>query len=142
VETEIPIRAIVIPPSGTHIAVSAFINGQLANVLIDTGASQTVMDLNRIHIFSTQTEFTNTGQLSKGLGTDGMETHHFFVTQFILGDLVLEKMSVTLLDLSHVNGSYSELGLAPIDMVLGGDVLRRYTAVVDYGMMKMTISLP
>jgi hypothetical protein len=141
-ETDIPIRAIAIPPSGTHIAVSAFINGHLANVLIDTGASQTVMDRNRIHIYSTQTEFESTGQLSKGLGTDGMESHRFVIAQFILGDLVLQRLEVTLLDLSHVNGSYYELRLPPIDMVLGGDLLRRYMAVLDYGMMKMTIVLP
>jgi predicted aspartyl protease len=139
VETKIPLRAINIPPSGTHIAVSAFINGQLANVLIDTGASQTVMDRNRMHIFSTQTEFKSTGQQSKGLGTDGMDTFHFSINQFILGDLVIDNMTVTLLDLGHVNGSYEDLGLSPIDMVLGGDVLTLHKAVLNYGSMEMVL---
>lgn len=125
-----------------HVAVSAFINGQLTNVLIDTGASQTVLDSNRIHIFTPQTEFERSNQLSKGLGTDSMESFHFTVTQFILGDLVLEEMEVTLLDLSHVNTSYSELGLAPVDMVMGGDLLIRYRAVLDYGRMEMVLTVP
>lgn len=141
VKSHVPIRAISIPPSGLHLAVSAFINGQLANVLIDTGASQTVMDRNRIGIFSTQTEFEATGQKSKGLGTDSMESHHFSVNQFILGDLVLERLEVTLLDLTHVNGSYSELGMTPIDMVLGGDLLRSYAAVIDYANLVLILEI-
>ena len=134
-------RAITIPPDGTHVVVTAFINGQMANVLIDTGASQTVLDRNRVHIFSAQTEFVKSEQTSKGLGTDGMDTHLFTITQFLLGDLLLEGMKVMLLDLSHVNGSYTELNLAPIDMVLGGDILRRYGALVDYRAMELTLEL-
>ncbi len=137
----VPIRQLSIPPDGTHIVVAAFINGQLANVLIDTGASQTVMDRNRIGLFSTETEFEPTGQVSKGLGTDGMESHRFLITQFILGDLVLDNMPVTLLDLSHVNGSYSELGLCEVDMVLGGDILRSYAAMIDYGAWELVLRL-
>lgn len=134
-------RAITIPPDGTHVAVTAFINGQMANVLIDTGASQTVLDRNRVHIFSDQTEFEKSEQTSKGLGTDGMETHRFTITQFLLGDLLLEEMEVTLLDLSHVNGSYTALKLAPIDMVLGGDMLQRHGALVDYRAMELKLEI-
>jgi len=137
----VPIRQLSIPPDGTHIVVAAFINGQLANVLIDTGASQTVMDRNRIGLFSTETEFESTGQLSKGLGTDGMESHRFTVSQFILGDLVMEDMPVTLLDLSHVNESYDQLGLVKVDMVLGGDILLAHSAVIDYGRSELVLDL-
>jgi hypothetical protein len=137
----VPIRLLSIPPDGTHIVVAAFINGQLANVLIDTGASQTVMDRNRIGLFSTETEFESTGQLSKGLGTDGMESHRFTVSQFILGDLVMEDMPVTLLDLSHVNESYDQLGLVKVDMVLGGDILLAHSAVIDYGRSELVLDL-
>lgn len=137
----VPVRQVPIPPHGTHIVVAAFINGQLANVLIDTGASQTVMDRNRIGLFSPETEFVSTGQLSKGLGTDGMESHHFTLTQFILGDLVLESMSVTLLDLTHVNKSYDELGLCQVDMVLGGDILRKHSAIIDYGRSELLLKV-
>jgi hypothetical protein len=135
----VPIRELTIPPDGTHIIVAAFVNGQLANVLIDTGASQTVMDRNRIGLFSTETEFEPTGQVSKGLGTDAMESHRFSLTQFILGDLVLEDMPVTLLDLSHVNSSYRELDLCEVDMVLGGDILRTYGAMIDYGSWELVL---
>ena len=60
----VPIRFVEIEQSGVHIAVSGFINGNLANILIDTGASQTVFDKNRIHLFSSQTEFEKAETLS------------------------------------------------------------------------------
>ncbi len=119
-----------------------FINGELANVLIDTGASQTVLDKNRVHIFSLQTEFELSDQLSKGLGTAEMQSYLFNVDQFVLGDLVLDHLDVMLVDLQHVNGSYHQLGHTVIDMVLGGDILQRYEAVLDYGKMMMTLTIP
>ena len=131
-EFPIPLRLIDIEDSGIHIAVSGFVNGNLANILIDTGASQTVFDKNRIHLFSDQQEFEKTEKLSKGLGTDSMEGFKFSIKQFILGELVLVDYDVVCLDLSHVNRSYEELGLTPIDMVLGGDFLKKYAASIRY----------
>ena len=88
-EFPVPIRFVEIEKSGVHIAISGFVNGNLANILIDTGASQTVFDKNRIHLFSDQTKFEKAEKLSKGLGTDSMEGFKFSINQFILGDLVL-----------------------------------------------------
>ncbi len=137
----VPIRFNEIESSGVHIAVSGFVNGNLANILIDTGASQTVFDRNRIFLFSDQTEFAKAEKLSKGLGTESMEGFKFNVSQFILGDLVLEDFEIIALDLSHVNDSYAQLDLVAIDMVLGGDFLRQYKAMVNYGTAELALTL-
>ncbi|OQA10334.1 MAG: hypothetical protein BWY67_01178 [Bacteroidetes bacterium ADurb.Bin397] len=39
---------------------------------------------------------------------------------------------MVLLDLSHVNQSYEILKLKPVDGVIGGDLLKRYEAIIDY----------
>lgn len=122
-------------------AVSGFVNGNLANILIDTGASQTVFDKNRIHLFSDQTDFEKAEKLSKGLGTDSMESYRFQITQFILGELLIEDYALVALDLSHINASYQELELAPIDMVLGGDFLKKYAAEIDYDKAELRLIL-
>ncbi len=131
-EFPIPIRFVEIEGSGVHIAISGFVNGNLANILIDTGASQTVFDKNRVYLFSDKQNFEKADKLSKGLGTDSMEGFKFSIDQFVLGDLVLEPFEVVSLDLSHINASYAELGLTPIDMVLGGDFLKKYSASIRY----------
>lgn len=131
-EFPVPIRFIEIEQSGIHIAVSGFVNGNLANILIDTGASQTVFDMNRVHLFSNQTEFEKAEKLSKGLGTDSMEGFKFSINQFILGDLLIDNFDVVSLDLSHINTSYTQLNLGAIDMVLGGDFLKKHGASIRY----------
>lgn len=128
----IPISLIEIAGSGFHIAVNALVNGKPANVLIDTGASQTVFDKNRIELFSNAIELEKAEKLSKGLGTDSMEGYQFTVNQFVLGDIVLDNFEIVALDLSHINASYQELELTAIDMVLGGDFLVQHNAVIDY----------
>lgn len=139
--TTIPIRFVQIEKSGFHLAISGFVNGNLSNILIDTGASQTVFDRNRIGLFSDETEFEKAEKLSKGLGTDSMEGYKFSIQQFILGDLLLESYDVVALDLSHINASYQELGLAPIDMVLGGDFLKKYEAQIDYATAEIHLTI-
>lgn len=130
----VPIRLIEIEGSGFHVAVSGFVNGNLANVLIDTGASQTVFDKNRVGLFSKEGVYSlqKADKLSKGLGTDSMEGFRFEIQQFIIGDIVLENYNVVALDLSHINESYQELELNAIDVVLGGDFLKTHNAVIDY----------
>lgn len=137
----IPIRIIDIQETGFHLAVSGFVNGNLANILIDTGASQTVFDINRIALFSDETEFKKADKLSKGLGTDSMEGYHFSIDQFLLGELLLEEFDVVSLDLSHINASYQELKLVSIDMVLGGDFLRKYNAIIDYSTLELSLTI-
>lgn len=140
-EFPVPIRFVEIEKSGTHIAVSGFVNGNLANILIDTGASQTVFDKNRIHLFSAQTEFEKAEQLSKGLGSDSMEGFNFSIKQFILGDLLLDNYEIVALDLSHINAAYQQLNLGAIDMVLGGDFLKKYEANIQYGCSKLWLRI-
>lgn len=136
----IPIRIIEIEGSGFHVAVTGFVNGNLANILIDTGASQTVFDKNRINLFSRDAELEKADKLSKGLGTDSMEGYRFKIEQFILGDLVKEPLEVVALDLSHINASYTELKLVPIDMVLGGDFLNEFAAEIDFGASELRMT--
>ena len=128
----VPLRFIEIEQVGVHIAVSGFVNGNLANMLIDTGASQTVFDKNRVGLFSDEPVLEKAEKLSKGLGTDSMEGYKFYIRQFIVGDLELSQFEVVALDLSHINTSYQELGLPAIDMVIGGDFLKQYHAELNY----------
>ena len=137
----IPLRFVEIEQSGVHIALSVFVNGNLANVLIDTGASQTVFDKNRIHLFSKQQEFEKAEKLSKGLGTDSMEAFEFTISQFVLGELVIDEFDVVSLDLGHINASYEQLGLGQIDVVLGGDFLKQYDAIIDYSKAELRLTI-
>ena len=129
----IKLRLIRIDKAGCHLAVTAKIKRKSVRLVLDTGASQTVFDINRISDFIGHSDFEKIASLSSGLGTNTMESHLVFVPGFKIGTLEITDEKMVLLDLSHVNQSYEMMNLKPIDGVLGGDVLRRYEAVIDYG---------
>lgn len=128
----IRLRLIRIDKSGCHLAVTAKIKRKNVRLVLDTGASQTVFDINRISDFVGHSDFEKITSLTSGLGTNTMESHLVFVPGFKIGTLEIKDEKMVLLDLSHVNQSYEMMNMKPIDGVLGGDLLRRYNAVIDY----------
>ncbi|HLC83538.1 MAG TPA: hypothetical protein VJI69_06890, partial [Bacteroidia bacterium] len=70
--------------------------------------------------------------LSSGLGTNTMQSEQVTVKKIKIGELEIENYKTILLDLSHVNQSYEQIGLKPVDGVLGSDILLKFNAVIDY----------
>jgi hypothetical protein len=137
--TNIPIEDILIEDDGFHILMKAKINGKNARLLIDSGASRTVFDVDRIREFVSDIQFEDHSKFSTGLGTDSMPTHLVAIKKIKLGDLVLHNFQAVLLDLQHVNGTYGKLGHAAIDGVLGNDILVKYKAVINYKKLQLTL---
>ncbi len=136
----VPFNLIAIEEDGYHLTVNVNINGKDALVLIDTGASRSVFDISRIKNFTIEQSFEQHDKLSTGLGTNSMVTHTTNLTNFKIGDLLLKSFEAVLLDLTHVNESYSKLGLDQIDGVFGSDLLHRYKAIVDYGKCELQLT--
>ena len=124
--------SIKIPPSGLHLIVNARINKKPARLVVDTGASQTVLDYNRIGRFSSVTEFEIHDGHSSGIGSSKMVSHIFHADSFSLGKCLLENHELVLIDMVHVNASYQLLNKKPVDGVLGGDILKKLDAIIDY----------
>ncbi len=112
--------------------VKLLINGKTARMIIDTGASKTVFDKTAIGKFVKENNFEEYEQLSSGLGTNTMVSHSTMIKKIKLGDVIIENYKAVLLDLSHVNNSYLQIGLKQVDGVLGSDILLKYHAVIDY----------
>lgn len=137
----IPLIFLTIEGDGTHILINVKINGKKANMIVDTGASRTVFDINRISIFTKKKKFGKNQQLSTGLGTNTMQSHNTILKKFQIGKLKIENFEAILLDLKHVNESYEKIGLGAIDGVLGGEILTNYKAVIDYGKKQLKLKV-
>jgi predicted aspartyl protease len=135
----IKLKMIRIDKRGCHLAVAGKINGKRAHLIIDTGASQTVFDKKRIEHFLGHKKFEKSEALSTGLGTSSMESHLVKVPGLVLGDFEIKDEIMILLDLSHVNESYAMMNLKPVDGVIGGDVLKKYKGVINYGGKTLTL---
>lgn len=130
--TKIPFKIVTIDSVGFHLLAKMYINGKVANVVIDTGASQTAFDASRIAKYVGHSDFDNHDKLSSGLGTNNMKSQLTILKKIRVGDLEIMNYKTVLLDLSHVNHSYAQVGLKPIEGVLGNDILLKYQAVIEY----------
>jgi hypothetical protein len=130
--TIIPFKILDINGEGFHLMVKVYINGKRANLIIDSGASKSCFDKLRITSFVKDKKFDVHDQLSTGLGTNKMKSHIAVLKKIKIGTLEIANYKTVLLNLSHVNASYQQIGLKPIDGVLGSDILVEYKAVVDY----------
>ncbi len=138
----IPIEITAIDEDGFHVMIAIEVNGWPARMLLDTGASRSVFDLERINRFfaDKRPDFEPNEKLSTGLGTRDMQSQALYLKELKIGELVIRKYPAVVLDMSHVNLSYGELDLPPIDGVIGSDILMKYGAVINYGKMQMRIN--
>jgi predicted aspartyl protease len=130
----IKLELLPIEEDGYHIFIEAAINGHAARLLIDTGASRTVFDAERIKSFLPEVDhnFEKIDKLSTGLGTNTMESHSVILGEFCLGETIFKDYLAVVLNMEHVNKSYLMLGERQIDGVLGGDLLNELKVVIDY----------
>lgn len=141
--TLLPLAIFEIEEGGYHLFVDVLVNDKPATLLIDTGASKTVFDKNRIidllDLDEEKPEFGLSPHLSAGLGTNTMESHLINIDKLQLGNLLIKDFESVVLEINHVNMSYEALGHKGIDGVLGSDLLKRYDAVIYY--KKKTLKL-
>lgn len=113
-----------------HFEVQALVNGLPARLLVDTGASSTVIaraSVNRLKLAITESE-TKAG----GIGTSEHAVAYGVVDALELQSFQLAQLPVGVIDLSHVNQALEAHGGAKIDGAIGGDLMGSRAAVIDY----------
>ncbi len=122
---------------GFHVMISGKINGKEAHFLIDTGASRSVFDTDTISCFIDTPLFQKKEGITAGLGSSDMESATFDIERLELGPLPIEHYEAVALDLSNIHSSYEQLRLPRIHGIIGGDLLVRYKAVINYRQRKI-----
>lgn len=137
---EIPINIINIEGDGFHLIAEGIINNKPARFVVDTGASRTVFDKDRILNYIDNPEFNEKEGISAGIGGTDLSSFIFNIEELSFGDLKINDYQAVAMDLSNVNNSYAMLKLPPIDGVLGGDLMKKYQAVINYKLKKMRLT--
>lgn len=136
----IPIEPIALEPGNFHLFIKVKIGVKSARLLLDTGASRTAFDTTQFAKF-TQSKHANPLEIqSIGLGTNEVSTSINCVSSIRFGDLKLAHVEVAVLNLSHVNAAYKQLGLAEIDGVLGADLLMQLKAVINLKKLELKLT--
>jgi predicted aspartyl protease len=129
----IDIEIIKIDNNGYHLIAEIMINRLNMRVVVDTGASHSVFDEERIKKFLLTEKITDTQKFSSGIGKNKFKSQELKLTEIQLGKLIIKNQAVVLIDLSHVNKTYNSIGKKEIDGILGSDILKKLNAVIDYG---------
>lgn len=120
--------------------VEGSIHGKEARFLIDTGASRSVFDPNTITAFIDDIQFEKKEGIAAGVGSSDLESASFLIDMLKVGDLEILGYEAVALDLENIHEMYGKLNLPRIDGILGGDLLKRYKAVINYKSKKLRLT--
>ena len=113
-----------------HIICKAHINGVAAQLLIDTGASSSCIHSKLQEHFKLRIKgdaFDATGA-SHGI----MKAVLTRKSKLQLGRHELGKQAFVLLDLTHVNATLETQGTAPMEGIIGANLIKKNKVVIDY----------
>ena len=129
----VPLQIIDLHEDGFQPLVEISVFGKSFIVVLDTGASKTAFDQTMLLQAYENAVVTMSDRLSTGLGTNSMASSTAIIHDLYIGDLLINEFEVAVLDLSTINIAYLQLGHPEVLGVLGGDILMKYKAVIDYG---------
>lgn len=137
--TIIPLILLDLQQDGFHPLVEVSLSGRPFILVLDTGASKTAFDQALLEEANFGIEIVPSDSLSTGLGTNDMRSSTAVISSLCIGGRQIEKFEAAVLDLSAINIAYGQLGHARVLGVLGGDILVKYKALIDYGKLQLTL---
>jgi len=137
---EIPLQLLDIEGEGFHIMVQGWIHGKEAHFLIDTGASRSVFDPTTIAGFIENPQFEQKEGITAGVGSSDLESSTFLIDSLVIGELEIRDYEAVALDLENIHEMYAKLHLPHIDGIIGGDLLKRHKAIINYKAKKIRLT--
>ena len=133
--TKIPVKLNAIG----HLEVEVKIDTVKACFLVDTGASNTVIDIG----FAKENllEFASIDEMGGGVGTSQMALFHKKVETFKINDFEIPSFDLYATDFTHVKDSLAKKGITePCHGVIGADILIKYQAKINYKKKRLYLS--
>ena len=118
-----------------HFEIKAKINGVSGRFILDTGASNTCVGIDKADQFKLVSRSSEIK--AAGAGATEMETFVSDKNKLELGKWKFKKQQIVLFDLIHVNEALIAHQALPVDGIIGSDVLKKAKAVIDYGKKKV-----
>lgn len=113
-----------------HFRIKVKINGKKGKFILDTGASNSCIDIKDAALFGLEAKSSN--NLASGAGATNMETEEAHQNTIKLGDWKFKNFHLVLFDLSHVKQALIQHGEPDIDGIIGADILQKGKAIIDY----------
>ena len=113
-----------------HLELKASINGVKGSFILDTGASNSCVDIDLIEHFSLDAKESETK--AAGAGATDMETQQSENNALKVAGWKTKNCHLVLFDLSHVNTALTQHKAKKVDGIIGADILQQGKAFIDY----------
>lgn len=113
-----------------HLELKASINGVKGSFILDTGASNSCVDIDLIEHFNLDAKESETK--AAGAGATDMETQQSENNILRMADWKTKQFHLVLFDLSHVNTALTQHKAKKVDGIIGADILQKGKAFIDY----------
>lgn len=118
-----------------NVTFNSKIKGKL---IIDTGATKTVFDINLLNEIITDIYIPEELK-SAGIEANMIESKVGKINKFKIGKLLIKDYNVVLINMQNINQLYENISNLKIWGLLGGDFLSEYNAKIDYKKKLLTI---
>lgn len=118
-----------------HFELKAKLNGISGRFILDTGASNSCIDIKLAKKFKLKVEDSETK--AAGAGAIGMETKLSMENELKINQWKYRNFTIVLLDLTHVNTALTEHSAKEIHGIIGADILEKGKAIIDYKKKKL-----
>jgi len=138
-----------------HKYLTTKINDVPSRIILDTGASHTVLDTDRFARFNLSSFSPTTsscdgcgdcGTGGRGIGVGDEVTSGIslsVVNKFELSDeYILNDVSVALISIAQINRRLTEIGVEEFDGIIGADILANGEAIIDYKNLMLYLKRP
>lgn len=138
-QTILPIEIIKLEDESYHLMIEAtFDKSQKGHLIIDTGASKTVLDSHFISPYISEFEEIEDNH-SSGINAMITDAQIGTIPFISFNDLELINYKCLLLNLSHINDLYKKYSDRYIAGLVGSDFLLKHDAIIDYKKGTLTL---
>lgn len=118
-----------------HLEIAAELNGIPGRFILDTGASNTCVGIDKADYFKLVSKDSDIK--AAGAGAMDMVTLISKGNKLRIGSWTKKKQKIVLFDLVHVNEALKAHETMPVDGIIGGDVLKKAKGVIDYKSLRL-----
>ncbi|WP_316832219.1 aspartyl protease family protein [Pedobacter aquatilis] len=134
----IPLKLINLQDDGFHLLVEIVVFKQKHYAVLDTGASRSVFDKGLI-----EQHLAETLQVSDEINAATLftttTTIQATIPELKIGSLKIKGYETVAFDLQSVSETYQQFGHPPIMSIIGGDILMKYKATINYNKLKLKL---
>ena len=123
---------------GYHILCRIHINNKQFRMLVDTGSSMTIFDIKKYKELS-EKQIEDNEQILSSLGDRNLNSKYIEIEEMFIGSIMIRNYKTILMDLENINYFYRNNNKSTIDGILGGDILKDYDVIIDYGKKEMVL---